>query len=81
MITQTAFIRAYLRQTENYFSESHEELKPIRTMNPIHALNAASKMLREAKHWAAEAGLTPRQSDVWMTSQPLFQALRDQGGY
>ncbi len=71
-----AIVKAYFQQDVSYVSESKEEIKPIATMHPRHAGNAAVKLLRESQRWAEAAGLGDTGfPQIWMTTTPLFIAL------
>lgn len=72
---ETMIQAVYFGQTEFYYSESTECAVAIEQMHPYHAANAAQKLLRDAAHWAQEAGVTTNHPMLWMTTTKLFNAL------
>jgi Tfp pilus assembly protein PilX len=73
--TQTAsLVAGYFNQGTHYYSESEGAMISIAEMAPKHAANAAERLLRDAEHWASEAG-TPERPFTWAASTPLVRAL------
>jgi hypothetical protein len=73
-------IRMHLAQTTHYLSQGSETVRTVTDMNPKHAANAAEKMLGDADIWADAAGVITDYPLLWMTRQPLFQALIERAG-
>ena len=74
-------IRAYFGQGVQYYSETTKTFRIIEDMHPMHAANAADKLLREAAFWAREAGVNTRRPTFWMACRPLFRALTARAGH
>ncbi len=75
-------LMAYLKQGEVYFSESRTELVPIASMHPVHARNAAEKLLREAGYWARFGTLAYGEAVrplSTIAASTLYQALVRRG--
>lgn len=69
-----ALIAGHFNQGTHYYSESKGATIPIAEMAPKHAANAAERLLRDAEHWASEAGVTERPF-TWAAETPLVRAL------
>lgn len=73
--------RAYFHSGRQYLSRSQGELLEVADMPPMHAANAAGKLLREASEWAQCTGYRGAwPPELWMTTTPLFVALRERAG-
>lgn len=69
-------VKFYFGQTEQYLSDSKDELVMISKMHPVHAANAANRLLADAEVWAIDAGRgRVRSSAQWMLGTPLWNAL------
>jgi hypothetical protein len=69
-----ALVAGHFAQGTHYYSESKGAMIPIAEMAPKHAANAAERLLRDAEHWASEAG-TPERPFTWAAGTPLVRAL------
>jgi hypothetical protein len=72
-------VKAYFQQSVMYYSASNHRMRQIQSLHPAHAANAARKLAENAAFWADEAGVTPKDAEVWMWNQPVFQALVERG--
>lgn len=81
-MTSQRMIKAYFQQGEQYFSEHGERLISIKNMNPVHAANAAKRLLDDSAVWAREVNArgSMHTASLWMTTTPLFQALVARAG-
>lgn len=69
-----ALVAGHFAQGTHYYSEGKGAMIPIAEMAPKHAANAAERLLRDAEHWASEAGVAERPF-TWAASAPLVRAL------
>ncbi len=72
-------VAAYLRQTLAYHSTSKGEMLPVAEMAPKHCANAANKMLAECDWWVQDARANTGHPELWIATQPLWQALAKRG--
>jgi hypothetical protein len=70
----------YLDQNEIFRSSTDGQVK-IADMHPNHARNAAHVLLTRSDIWALDAGVETASALLWMTTRPLFLALRTRAGH
>ena len=73
----TREVRKYFAQSKTYGSLHRDRFVRIADMHPVHARNAAQKMIRDCCVWADAAGIDGVDELLWLISTPLHRALVD----
>ncbi len=69
-------VKFYFGQSEHYLSNSKGDLVRISEMHPVHAANAAKRLLADSHIWGDDAGRSGIGSHAqWMLGTPLWNAL------